>query len=70
MGDMENLRAAVEDWYDPDGEDIHCAGHIECVVACDMCGDYENQNETIEFYGKRICFHCVERILDIYEETK
>lgn len=22
MGDTENLRAAVEDWYDPDEEDL------------------------------------------------
>lgn len=69
MGDMENLRAAVEDWYGPGDEDIHCTGHIECVVECGLCGDYGNASETIEYFGKWICFCCVEAILDEYERS-
>lgn len=66
MGNMENLRALEEAYLDPDGGDWRCAGSMDCIMECDFCGDLEDEKETIEFCGKRICFHCVEGILEEY----
>lgn len=67
MNDREALSQHESNWLNSEyGNDIYCAGRIECDIECDLCGEMSPESKTIRYSGKTICFCCVEIILEKY----
>lgn len=71
MGDNEaNLRAAEENWLNPDYEpDMHSCGICDDnynITTCEFCNEIKYDHEILNVGGFRICEECAEEIVDAW----
>lgn len=72
MGSNEaNLRAAEENWLDPDYEpNIHSMGGVwdddNVLTTCEFCNEYKYEHEIFNVGGFKICEDCAEEIVDVW----